>query len=105
MNGRDRLPNRRGAETLDLHVGNFTFQVTVGHYRDGRVGEVFVAGAKVGSEMDAVTRDAAILLSLALQHGLPRETIKGAITREANGSASSVIGAIVDRLDVLELPI
>ena len=105
MNGRERLPDRRGCETFVLRVGAAQFFVTVGLYANGSIGEVFVAGAKVGSDMDAVTRDAAILLSLALQHGVPREVIKGALTREGNGSASSVIGAIVDRLDVLELPI
>jgi len=104
MNGRERLPDRRGCETFDLRVGTAQFFVTVGFYADGEIGEVFVAGAKVGSDMDAVTRDAAILLSLALQHGVPRQVIKGALTREPSGAASSVIGAIVDRLDVLELP-
>jgi hypothetical protein len=104
MNGRERLPDRRGCDTLDLRVGAQGYVVTVGYYGDGRVAEVFVAGARVGSDMDAVMRDAAILLSLALQHGVPRQTIKGALTREINGTASSVIGAIVDRLDVLELP-
>ena len=104
MNGRERLPDRRGCETFDLRVGAAVFAVTVGVYADGKIGEVFVAGAKCGSDMDAVMRDAAILLSLALQHGVSREVIKGALTREQNGSASSVIGVIVDRLDVLELP-
>jgi len=104
MNGRDRLPDRRGCETFALRMGAAEFLVTVGVYANGQIGEVFVAGAKVGSDMDAVTRDAAILLSLALQHGVSRDVIKGALTREGNGAASSVIGAIVDRLDVLELP-
>jgi ribonucleoside-diphosphate reductase alpha chain len=105
MNGRERLPDRRGCQTFNLRIGAAEFSVTVGLYAGGQVGEVFVAGAKVGSDMDAVTRDAAILLSLALQHGVPRETIKGALTRESSGVASSVIGAIVDRLDILEVPL
>ena len=104
MNGRERLPDRRGCETFDLRMGTMEFSVTVGLYANGQIGEVFVAGAKCGSDLDAAMRDAAILLSLALQHGVSREVIKGALTREGNGAASSVIGAIVDRLDVLELP-
>jgi ribonucleoside-diphosphate reductase alpha chain len=70
-----------------------------------RVGEVFINGGRTGSDMDAVTRDAAVLLSIALQYGVPVETIAHAITRESNGSASSIIGAVVDRLPILELPI
>jgi ribonucleoside-diphosphate reductase alpha chain len=69
-----------------------------------RVGEVFINGGRTGSDMDAVTRDAAVLLSIALQYGVPVETIAHAITRESNGSASSIIGAVVDRLPILELP-
>jgi hypothetical protein len=102
---RHGLPQRRPCDTLDLRVGSQLYQVTVGFYANGGVGEVFVAGAKCGSDLDAVMRDAAILLSLALQYGVPVETIAHAITRESNGSASSIIGAVVDRLPILELPI
>ena len=49
-----------------------------------------------GAETDA--RDASIILSLALQHGTPIETIRHAITRDDDGKACSVIGAIVDML-------
>jgi hypothetical protein len=48
--------------------------------------------------MDAITRDGAILLSLALQHGTPLETIANAITRNCRGEADSIIGAVVDRI-------
>ena len=40
----------------------------------------------------------AVLLSIALQHGVPLETIKHALTREGNGTPSTIIGAVVDRL-------
>jgi ribonucleoside-diphosphate reductase alpha chain len=39
--------------------------VTLGFYADGRVGEVFVTGAKAGTEVEANVRDTAILVSLA----------------------------------------
>jgi hypothetical protein len=98
MNGRERLPDRRGCDTRYMRVGKHEYVVTVGRYGNGVVGEIFVAGAKVGSDMDAVMRDAAILLSLALQHGVPIDTMRGAITREENSSPSSIIGAVLDHL-------
>ena len=94
------LPNRRAGETFEIrHRGQRTpFVITLGRYVDGSIGEVFIAGSKSGSEFDAVARDGAILLSLAIQHGVPMETMKHAITREPDGSASSIIGAVVDLL-------
>ncbi len=96
------LPHRRAGENFEMTHGgkNTRFTITVGHYPDGSVGEVFISGAKAGSEVDAVARDGAVLLSLALQHGVPLETIRHAITREADGSASTIVGAVVDRLCV-----
>jgi len=98
MNGRERLPDRRGCDTRLMRVGKQEYVVTVGHYDNGAVGEIFVCGAKAGSDLDAVMRDAAILLSLGLQHGVPIDTMRGAITREGDGTASSIIGAVLDHL-------
>ena len=99
---RNALPNRRLNETFEIRHGgkNTAFQITIGRYGglDSPIGEVFIAGAKAGSEVDAVARDGAILLSLCMQHGVPLETIKHAMTRERDGSASTIVGAVVDRL-------
>jgi hypothetical protein len=97
---RELLPQRRASETFDMMWGgqNTKFTITLGRYEDGRVGEVFISGAKAGSEMEAVTRDGAILLSLALQHRVPLSTIRHAVTRNGDGTASTIIGAIVDKV-------
>ena len=92
------LPQRRPAGTSTMRHGKHEFKVTVGYYTSEEVGEVFISGAKAGSEMDALCRDAAIVLSLALQHGTPLDLIQRALTREANGEASTIIGAVVDKL-------
>lgn len=100
MLGRKVLPARRMSENFELRYAgqNTPFQITVGRYPDGNVGEVFITGCKSGSAFDAVARDGAILLSLALQFGVPLETIRHAMTREGDGSASTIVGAVVDRL-------
>jgi hypothetical protein len=74
------------------------FTVTLGYYDDGRVGEVFIDGAQSGSEMEGVTRDGAVLISLGLQHGVPLETMKHATSRDRNNDATTIIGAVVDRI-------
>jgi hypothetical protein len=97
---RDILPNRRIGENIEIRHGgqNTPFIITLGRYPDGRIGEVFISGSKSGTAFEAVARDGAILLSLCLQHGVPLERIKHAITREADGLASTIVGAVVDRL-------
>lgn len=100
MTARAALPGRRETETFELQHGgqNTQFTISVGRYRDHRIGEVFISGGKTGSDFEAIARDGAILLSLALQHGVPLELIKRAITREGNGEPSTIVGAVVDRL-------
>jgi len=100
MTARNTLPQRRHAETFELRHGgqNTVFAITVGRHLDGSIGEVFINGAKAGSGTEAIARDGAVLLSIALQYGVPLDTIKHAITRESDGSPSTIVGAVVDRL-------
>ena len=54
--------------------------------------------ARPGRTSQSTARDAAVVLSLALQHGIPIETIRHAVTRSGSGEAASILGAIVDVL-------
>jgi hypothetical protein len=100
MTARRELPQRRLGETFELrHAGlREPFVVTIGYYPNGDTGEVFIAGVKAGSLLEAVARDGAILLSLGLQYGIPLDVVRRALTRNQDGSASSIIGAVVDRM-------
>jgi ribonucleoside-diphosphate reductase alpha chain len=91
------LPQRRGAETFEMRFWNRPFTVTVGFYPDGRPGEVFI-GCKSGNDIESIARDAGVLLSLALQHGVPPETIRHAVTRGTLEEPASILGAVVDSI-------
>ena len=93
---RRTLPQRRAAETFGMRFWNQPFTVTVGFYADGTPGEVFIDGGKTGRDIESTARDAAVVLSLALQHGTAIETIRHAVTRNGSGEAASIVGAIVD---------
>ena len=95
---RRTLPQRRAAETFDLRFWNQPFTVTVGFYADGTPGEVFIDGCKTGNDIESIARDAGVLLSLALQHGVPPETIRHAVTRGASEEPASILGAVVDSI-------
>jgi hypothetical protein len=74
----------------------------VGYFPDGGVGEVFLDSAKQTSMLDAFAADAAILLSLLLQHGTFPAEIGHALRRSPNGAPASLIGAVVDALHATE---
>jgi hypothetical protein len=92
------LPQRRSAETFQLRFWNQPVSVTVGYYEDGAPGEIFVDAGKTGQDVQSTARDAAVVLSLALQHGATVATIQHAVTRSGNGEAASILGAIIDQL-------
>jgi hypothetical protein len=77
---RERLPNRRVTTTHKVKIGRRSHFVSVGHYPDGRPGEVFVDTAKAGSEARALMHSLGMMISLALQHGCPVEEITDALS-------------------------
>ena len=95
---RRTLPQRRSAETFDMRFWNQLFSVTIGFYPDGTPGEVFIDGAKTGQDIQSTARDAAVLLSLALQHGVSPDSIRHAVTRGASEEPASILGAVIDSL-------
>jgi hypothetical protein len=98
MNTRIRLPNRRPCENFDFEFYGMRYNVTAGRLPNGSLIEVFVSNHKSGNASDVAARDAGILLSLLLQHGYQIETISHAVSRNTDGSASGVIGAVLDRI-------
>jgi len=99
---RQRLPNRRMAETFDIEVAGLKYTVTVGRFPDGRLSECFIGNHKSNSAADVNARDGGILLSLCLQHGCEAETIARALCRNSDGTASGVIGAVLDKIAELD---
>jgi hypothetical protein len=100
MTERQALPMRRRCETFEIDFGglNRSHTVTVGFYDDGRPGEIFINGGKSGELVEAIARDGAVLLSMALQHGVSLQTIRHALTRDSFNQPTSIVGAVVDRL-------
>jgi hypothetical protein len=67
---RRRLSQRRAAIAVELEHAGHHFRMQVGSFPDGALGEVFLDAIKQNSMLDAFAADAAILLSLLLQHGV-----------------------------------
>ena len=95
---RQKLPQRRVSETFNLVFKNQPITATIGFYPDGNVGEIFVDVAKTGNDLAHIARDAAIVVSIALQFGAPVEAIRHAITRNSDGAPASIVGAVIDSI-------
>jgi hypothetical protein len=94
--GRERLLNRRPAETFELEVTGLKYTATVGRFPDGRIGELFLSNHKSNSAADTNARDAAIAFSFAVQHGADPEAIRKALSRDSQGRATGPLGTALD---------
>lgn len=101
MNLRRRLPNRRRSETTVFETGGQKLRLTVGYYPNGDVGEIFVNTLRGSSGLDFYVCDAAILASLALQHGATLDELRHALKHDSQGNAVSPMDAALDQLSVL----
>jgi hypothetical protein len=93
---REKLPNRRACETFAFERNGLRYHATIGFFPDNRPGEIFLNHDHSDSLADVLASDAAIAVSLALQHGCSIETIKHALKRDARGEPASPIGSALD---------
>jgi hypothetical protein len=93
MSNRQTLPNRRRCETLEIEHGGHRFSLTFSRYHDGRPAEIFLSSRHVGSPLEAIARDAAIVVSIALQFGADLGTIRNALTRDHGGGPATLLGS------------
>jgi ribonucleoside-diphosphate reductase alpha chain len=94
-----RLPNRRAHEIREFEFRGLRYSAGFGRFENGDVAEVFIECSKGQSDSAAAARDAAVCLSLSLQHGVPPETIRAAVLRDSRGAPSGIVGAVLDLID------
>jgi ribonucleoside-diphosphate reductase alpha chain len=68
---RHRLPGERASVTHKFAIAGHEGYITVGMYKDGTPGELFIRMAKEGSTVSGLMDSFATAVSLALQHGVP----------------------------------
>jgi hypothetical protein len=95
---RETLPNRRKAETVNFSFRELPYTASLGLYKDGRPAELFLNCVKSTTASDHDARDAAILISFALQHGATVEELAEAMARDANGAPQGIAGAALDNV-------
>jgi hypothetical protein len=92
------LPARREAETFEFDCRGLRYTATLGRHVNGQPAELFLSCHKQSSPADTDARDAAILISFALQHGATVETLANAMSRDASGAPQGLAGAALDAI-------
>jgi ribonucleoside-diphosphate reductase alpha chain len=93
---RERLSNRHASEQIAFTCGGFKFIATVSRFPDSRLGEIFLTNGKCGSDSDVSARDAAVVASIALQHGVSVDVLRKALMRDSQGRPSGPLGVVLD---------
>ena len=114
---RTRLPNRRPSITEAIEVGGQVVTATVGFDPEsGQPREVFLTAGKMGSMLNSLLADAAVVISVALQHDVSPAALSKSVGRLPNGSITpadldraqpgrrpaSPIGAALDLLQAFD---
>lgn len=98
---REELPARREHDSRQYVIETVRFVGGVGRVdgtpgHEGRVLEVWLNVGKVGSALEALGHDAAIMASLLFQYGCPLPVLCKALTRNPDGTAAAPIGMLLD---------
>jgi ribonucleoside-diphosphate reductase alpha chain len=73
---RKRMPRERQSITHKFSIGGHEGYITAGMYPDGSVGEIFLTDiGKEGSTLRGMMNSFATAISIALQYGVPLETL------------------------------
>jgi len=72
---RRRLPAKRHGLTQEAKVGGNKVFLRTGEYEDGALGEIFIDMHKEGAALRSVMNCFAMLVSLALQYGVPLQVL------------------------------
>jgi len=72
---RRKLPSKRHGITQEAKVGGNKIFLRTGEYNDGTLGEIFIDMHKEGAALRSVMNCFAMLVSIALQYGVPLEVL------------------------------
>jgi hypothetical protein len=97
---RQEMPGRRTGENFEFTHKGHRYLASARYSTTTAIvpSEVFLNSAKIDSDHDLVARDAAVVISVALQYGVPLTDLAHALGRDPDGTASSPIGRLLDIL-------
>jgi hypothetical protein len=88
---RRHLPNRRASEVFCFEHASARYTATISRFNNGKLAEIFIDHSRPNSQLAELANDAAVLVSLLLQHGITSAAIR-----------HSISGPIATALDKIE---
>ena len=101
---RARLADRRRSDSVDFTHSGLRWTASCSRFRDGGLAELFLVGSKAQSDLGILASDAAILLSIGLQYGMPADVAREAMLRSSTGAAASVVCHALDIAEAADHP-
>lgn len=92
---REKLPDRRPGINYKFRWEGHALFLSAGYYEDGRIGEIFLSAGKLTSAMDVASKDLAIAISLALQHGCPVDVLAKCFLHKEDGNPEGIGAAVM----------
>ncbi|TAL67890.1 MAG: vitamin B12-dependent ribonucleotide reductase [Bacteroidetes bacterium] len=77
---RKKLPKKRTGYIREAYVGGHKVYLRTGEYEDGSLGEIFIDMYKEGASFKGLLNTFAVLVSKALQYGIPLEELVDSFT-------------------------
>ncbi len=101
---RKRLPKKRKGHIREAYVGGHKVYLRTGEYEDGSLGEIFIDMYKEGASFKGLLNTFAVLVSKALQYGIPLEELVDSFTFTRFDPAGMVQGheAIKNSTSILD---
>jgi|TARA_R110000803_G_scaffold99897_1_gene168038 hypothetical protein len=100
---RTELTNRRPCYKETIRDNNGTpYLLTVSFNNDGIKEAWMSGGGKAGTERPDILTEVGRLVSVSLQNGTPLEDLRSCATYRSDGTPSTVVGVMLDRMTELE---
>jgi hypothetical protein len=99
LHPRETLPNRRPSEFFIFEHESVAYHATISRFPNGDIAELFLDAGKIGSAVNVMAHDAAVVFSIARQCGTPLELIRAGLSKLADGSCAGAIGRALELAD------
>ena len=98
---REKMPNRRANTNDTLDYKGVSLEISFGHHEEtGKIREIFVVTRKMGTEVDMMAKDTAVLISFLLQYGCPMQEVVDVLSSDTYGKPEGLAGMLA--LKVIE---
>jgi hypothetical protein len=102
--------NRRPSQIIEFEVfrrgslSTTSYTASIGYYdTKGEICELFLHSGKVGSDHQIANLELATITSLAIQYGVPLDTLRRSLPRDDEGKAEGAMGTLLDLIQETDI--